>query len=201
MLVIMSVVGLVVLAACGGRGTAPASDAAFQPEVVEPAASGSAAKLDAAMDFEFAPYGGAGFEGFETVRLSDLLGRPVVLNFWAVDCGPCRHEMPEFQEFYDEYGDKVSLFGLDVGPFTGLGSNERGRGFVKAMNITYPTGSTEDAAVVREYGVFSMPTTVFITAEGNVFRKWTGFLNKEKVIEIASDMLALSGEELGDARS
>ena len=199
MLAMVSLVGLVVLAACGGgRDSEPASSAAFQPEPVESASTDPAAKLDAAMDFEFSPYGGAGFEEFDSVRLSDLIGRPVVLNFWAGLCPPCRAEMPDLQEFHDEYGDKVTLVGVDVGPFTGLGSNQTGRGLIKALNISYPTGSTEDASVVREYGVFSMPTTVFITAEGKVFRKWSGILNKGKLVEIATDMLALSGEDLGD---
>jgi thiol-disulfide isomerase/thioredoxin len=199
-LAMVSLVALVVLAACGERRDGePASSAAFQPEPVESASTGSAAKLDAATDFEFSPYGGAGFEEFDSVRLSDLIGRPVVLNFWAGLCPPCRAEMPDLQKFHDEYSDKITLVGVDVGPFTGLGSNQTGRGLIKALNISYPTGSTEDASVMKEYGVFSMPTTVFITAEGKIFRKWSGILNKGKLIEIASDMLALSGEDLGEA--
>ena len=187
-LAMVSLVGLVVLAGCGGgRDAEPTSDA------------GSEDKLDAAKDFEISPYGGAGFEELDSIRFSDLVGRPIVLNFWAGLCPPCRAEMPDLQEFYDEYSDKITLFGIDVGPFTGLGSNQTGRGLIEALNITYPTGSTEDASVVREYSVFSMPTTVFITAEGKVFRTWSGILDKEKVIEIASDMLALSGEDLGEA--
>ncbi|MCE2404455.1 MAG: TlpA family protein disulfide reductase [Dehalococcoidia bacterium] len=185
------------LAGCGGREAEPTSDAAFQPEPVGSAES--EAKLDPAKDFEISPYGGADFEGMDSVRLSDLLGRPIVLNFWAGLCPPCRAEMPDLQEFYDEYGDEIILLGVDVGPFTGLGSNQTGRGLIQALNITYPTGSTEDASVVTEYGVFSMPTTVFITADGKVFRKWSGIINKEKVVEIALDMLAPSSDGPGAA--
>ena len=60
------------------------------------------------------------------VRLSDLRGRPIVLNFWAGLCPPCRAEMPNLQAFYEKFGDQVTLLGLDVGPFTGLGSNQNG---------------------------------------------------------------------------
>ena len=193
-----TLVALVAIAACGGRESSGAP--AFQPELIGTPDAAAASKLDAAFDFEFSPYGGPGFEGLDTVRLSELQGHPLILNFWAGLCPPCRAEMPDFQEFYDEYGDKVTLLGLDVGPFTGLGSNKTGRGLVMALNIRYPTGSTEDASVVIEYGVFSMPTTVFITAEGKIFRKWSGILNKDKLIEIASDMLAASGEDLGAVR-
>ncbi len=189
-LAIASLAGLLAVAACGGRDTGPTSEAAFQPEPVE--SESSEARLDAAMDFEISPYGGGVFEGMDSPRLSDLLGRPIVLNFWAGLCPPCRAEMPDLQEFHDEYGDEITLLGIDVGPFTGLGSNDTGRGLIKALNITYPTGSTEDASVVTEYGVFSMPTTVFITADGQVFRKWSGIINKEKVVEIALDMLTPS---------
>ena len=193
-LAVVSLAGLMVLAGCGGgREAGPTSEAAFQPEPVE------SAKLDTAKDFEISLYGGAGFEELDSIRLSDLLGRPIVLNFWAGLCPPCRAEMPDLQEFHDEYGDDFTLFGVDVGPFTGLGSNRTGQGLIKALNITYPTGSTEDASVVTEYGVFSMPTTVFITADGQVFRKWSGIIDKEKVVEIASEMLTLSGNGPGPA--
>ena len=186
-LAVVSLAALAVLAGCGG-GRAGGPDSG---------ASGSAAKLEPAKDFQISPYDGS--EEPNPVMLTDLLDRPLVLNFWAGLCPPCRAEMPEFQEFYDAYGDQVAVFGVDVGPFTGLGSNQTGRGLIKALNITYPTGSTEDASVVTDYGVFSMPTTVFITAEGGVFRTWSGILDKEKLIEVASDMLALSGDSLTGA--
>ena len=196
-LAIASLAGLLAVAGCGGRDAGPTSEAAFQPEPVE--SESSEARLDAAMDFEISPYGGGVFEGMDSPRLSDLLGRPIVLNFWAGLCPPCRAEMPDLQEFHDEYGDEITLLGIDVGPFTGLGSNDTGRGLIKALNITYPTGSIEDASVVTEYGVFSMPTTVFITADGQVFRKWSGIINKEKVVEIALDMLTPSRDGPGAA--
>ena len=148
------------------------------------------AYLEPAPDFQFSVYQGAEVLGGKELRLSDLEGKPLVLNFWAGLCPPCRAEMPDLQEFYDKYGDKVALFGLDVGPFTGLGSNRSGRELLEELDISYPAGFTTDGSVVREYEILGMPSTVFITADGKIFRSWTGLLNAAKLLEITEQMLA-----------
>ena len=123
------------------------------------------------------------------LRLSDLEGKPIVLNFWARFCTPCWSEMPELQDFYEEYGEDVLLLGIDVGQFTGLGSPKDAGTLLSSIGVTYPAGYTDDAQVVRNYQVRAMPTTVFITAEGGVFRTWTGSITREAVTAIAREML------------
>ena len=60
--------------------------------------------------------------GGESVTLGSLVGeRPIVLNFWAGLCPPCRAEMPDLQEFNEEFQDRALLLGVDLGQFTGLG--------------------------------------------------------------------------------
>ena len=86
----------------------------------------------------------------------------------------------------------MTLLGLDMGPFPGLGSNENGRNLLEELEITYPAGSTEYGDVVREYEVLGMPTTVFITEDGTIFRKWINLLNAEVLAEITEEMLAFS---------
>ena len=61
---------------------------------------------------------------------------------------------------------------------------------LNSLEITYPTGFTTDGTVIKEFGVFSMPTTLFITADGEEFRKWSGALNSDKLMEITDEMLA-----------
>ena len=156
--------------------------------------------LDPAPDFQFSLYQGEDVLGGTELKLSDLRGKPLVLNFWAGLCPPCRLEMPDLQEFYDEYGDRVNLFGLDVGPFTGLGSNRAGKELLVELGISYPAGTTQDGSVVREYEILGMPTTVFITGDGKIFRRWGGLLNREKLVEITQAMFSLSGLTLGEAR-
>ena len=177
-------VGLVALAACGSTGDSP--EGAESPNT-------AMAELDPAPDFRFSLYQGQDVLGGDGLSLSGLRGKPLVLNFWAGLCPPCRAEMPDIQEFYHEYGDRVNVFGLDVGPFTGLGSSKTGRALIELLNIAYPAGTTEDGEVVKEYGVLGMPATVFITADGKIFDKWTGLLNKDVLIRITEEMLAASG--------
>lgn len=143
-------------------------------------------------DFQVAVYQGAGFQDGDEVMFSELLaeGKPVVLNFWAGLCPPCRLEMPDLQAVSDEYQNRILLFGLDVGPFTALGTREDGRALLNELEITYLAGTTFDGNVVREYEVRGMPTTYFIMPDGQVFETWTGLLTQDKLAEIVEEMLA-----------
>ena len=123
------------------------------------------------------------------MRLSDVTGQPLVLNFWARFCGPCWTEMPELQEFFEEYSDRVLLLGIDVGQFTGLGSPKDASKLLDALGVTYPAGFTNDPQVVRNYEVRAMPTTVFINAKGEVFKTWTGSITRGQVTSIVRQML------------
>lgn len=169
------------LAACGG---AVATQESAPAKGTRPAA-----------DFELTVYQGADALGGEKVRLSDLLarGEPIVLNFWAGLCPPCRIEMPDLQAVSDAYQGRVLLVGLDVGPFTGLGSREDGQALLKELAVSYPAGTTFDADVVTEYGVIGMPSTYFITPDGEIVRSWAGLLTEEKLGELVDELLAASG--------
>ena len=162
----------------------------------EPDAGGAAAAADLPRvgDFEIVAYQTGGELSGERMLLSEVLaeGKPVVLNFWAGLCPPCRAEMPEFQEVYDEYSDRILMLGIDLGPFTGLGNTDQGRALLEELGVTYPAGTTEDAGVVASFQVLGMPTTLFVTAAGGVAAKWTGILTKEKLIEHVEELLAVA---------
>ena len=155
-------------------------------------ADAAPADLPQAGDFEIIAYQGGAALGGERVQFSAVLaqGKPVVLNFWAGLCPPCRAEMPEFQEVYDQYADRILLLGIDLGPFTGLGSTDQGRALLEDFGVTYPAGTTEDAAVLSSFQVLGMPTTMFITPGGGVTHKWTGILNRDKLDELTRELLA-----------
>ena len=156
--------------------------------------------LEPAPDFRFSLYQGEEVLGAGELSLADLRGKPVVLNFWAGLCPPCRSEMPDLQEFYADYDNEVILFGLDVGPFfSGLGSRQDGKDLLKELEVSYPAGSTSDSEVVREYEILGMPSTFFITADGKIFRKWGGLLTKDKLAEIVHEMLGVPQVMQGDA--
>ena len=128
--------------------------------------------------------------GGEQVAMASLVGeKPVVLNFWAAECPPCRAELPEFQKFYGEYHDRVLVLGIDLGQFTGQGTPEQGRELLAELGVGFPAGYTEESEVLPEYQVLGLPTTVFINADGSIHTKWTGALNEEVLVEKAEEML------------
>jgi thiol-disulfide isomerase/thioredoxin len=137
-------------------------------------------------DMQLSMYQGADVVGGQEVKLSDVLaqGKPVVLNFWAGLCPPCRAEMPDLQTVYEQYKDEVVLLGVDIGPYVFLGSRDEAKQLLADLQITYPAGTTFDAAVVSEFVVPAMPTTIFITADGKEMQRWSGLLSREKAEEL-----------------
>ena len=174
----------VVAASCGG-GSGGAS------AVSDEGGSGTdTASKDLAPDFSFTLYQGESKLGAATLNLSDLRGKPTVLNFWAGLCPPCRAEMPDLQRFYEEFGDQATLIGVDIGQFLGLGNKSDARSLLNELGVTYPTGYTDDGSVARQYEVLGMPTTVFITSDGEVFKTWSGLLNQAVLAEVTTEMLS-----------
>jgi thiol-disulfide isomerase/thioredoxin len=144
-------------------------------------------------DFEMMPYNDyAILGGNDEVTFDDILDDidvPIVLNFWAADCPPCRAEMPAFQRVADELEDDVVFLGLDVGVFTGLGSHEGGRRLLAELDITYPAGYATSASPVRDYEVSFMPTTVFISSDGTIRERVDGQISERMLREILEDVL------------
>jgi len=147
-----------------------------------------------AADFSIALYGTPSSGQADQVTVNDLLkkGKPVVLNFWAGLCPPCRQEMPGIQRVYNDLGNRFTLLGVDVGPFMGLGSHSDARTFLKQEQITYPTGYALTADAITEYHISAMPTTVFILPNGHIFAEHTGFLAESAMRNSVLDLLAAS---------
>ena len=142
----------------------------FRPRTVQtPSDAASTPPLRLAPDIEVTMYQGQAEVGGEKIALSDLWEKkrqPVVLNFWAGLCPPCRAEMPDFQRLYEQPKRKFDLIGVDIGPFINLGS--------------------------RNYEILGMPTTVFITTDGRIWRKHAGLLTFNQVKALADDFTRVS---------
>jgi thiol-disulfide isomerase/thioredoxin len=175
------------LAACGG---------AIQPDSDVAAPAAAPAEIAIPADFQIAVYQGEAVLGGQEVQFSELFeqGKPIVLNLWAGLCPPCRLEMPDFQAVNSQFGDEVLLVGLDVGPFTNLGTREDGQALLEELGVTYPAGTTSDANVVREYGLIGMPTTYFIKPDGELVQQWTGLLTEDKLTELVEELLDASAD-------
>jgi len=111
-----------------------------------------------------------------TLRLRSLKGTPVVLNFWASWCAPCRAETPLLVRVHQRYGPRGIVFvGVDVE------DDERdARLFIGQYHVDYPVVRAADEAVMIAYTIGGIPSTVFIGADGIVADKFTGaFLGPE----------------------
>ena len=140
-------------------------------------------------------YQGEAAVGGSRVRLSQLWGRgkPVVLNFFAGLCPPCRGELPDFQRVYTDRGaGKFTLIAVDVGPFVGLGSRDDGKALLRELKITFPAGTTMVAAPVRAYEIAGMPTTIFITPGGKIFKRYAGMLTRGQMEMLIDELLKAS---------
>ena len=145
---------------------------------------------DLAPNFAVTMFQGQDVVGGENVTLDGLVGeKPIVLNFWAGLCPPCRAEMPDLQEFNEDFKDRALLLGVDLGQFTGLGNASDANELLADLAVTYPAGFTSDSEVITNYQILGMPTTIFIDREGQIFSKWTGALNKNVLMEKTLGML------------
>ena len=170
----------------------PAPTATNAPTAAETPAATEAPKADADLAYSFpvTMFQGQDEVGGDMVELGGLLGkRPMIINFWAGLCPPCRAEMPDFQAFYEDFNDRVLLLGIDLGQFTGLGTQQDATDLLADLQVTYPAGFTDDREVIKEYRVLGMPSTIFIDANGEVFHTWTGPLNEETLKEKTLEML------------
>ena len=196
-----SILGIVVVlvgildAACSGGSDASSSALAAlsAPPTSIAATTTEAPDGPLAPDFRLPLYRGGEFlDGAEEVSLSDLQGRPVILNFWAPLCPPCRAEMPDFQELWEELqtiGSDAIVLGVDVGLLTGLGDHQQSIDFLNTIDHTYPTGQAVSSDIVRDYKVLGMPTTVFVHRNGTIKRTWTGAITGDKVREITQELI------------
>lgn len=110
---------------------------------------------ETAPDFELETLDG------EIVRLSELRGEKVILNFWASWCPPCREEMPEMQKFYDDYKDDIKVIAVNYNE-----KDQKVIDFLDEYGYTFPMPLDRDGSVGNEYGVLTLPTTYFIGTDG-----------------------------------
>jgi cytochrome c biogenesis protein CcmG/thiol:disulfide interchange protein DsbE len=111
------------------------------------------------------------------IALSELRGTPVVLNFWASWCDPCRTEAPVIERSWRQAGPQGVLFlGLDMQDV-----RDDAREFLHEFSITYPNVREGDKATARRYGMTGIPETFFISARGLVVGHVIGAITPEQL--------------------
>ena len=107
------------------------------------------------------------------VRLADLRGRPVIVNFWASWCGPCRDEFPLLTSAAAAYeGEQLAVVGIVF-----RDGSEAAREFLAQMGATWPTALDPDETVATRFGIIWPPDTFFIDRDGVVVRRQIGKLS------------------------
>lgn len=139
-----------------------AATEAVQPETTE----STEPQTVAAPDFTVLDWDG------NEVKLSDYLGKPIVLNFWAHWCGPCQMEMPEFNAAYERLGGEVTFLMVHEGAAVDDGKDK-----VTEGGYTFPVVFDVDSSAGNLYGITAFPTTFFIDQEGNLQAYYMGAMD------------------------
>jgi cytochrome c biogenesis protein CcmG, thiol:disulfide interchange protein DsbE len=120
------------------------------------------------------------------VRLADFRGRPVIVNFWASWCNPCRDEFPLLKEaLRDNRADRLAVIGVTYRDIP-----RDSRDFVAKMNAGWPQAIDDDRAVAEAFGVRSIPITFFIRPDGTLAARLFGFTSEADLADPIGKLLA-----------
>ena len=113
----------------------------------------------------------------DSVSLSNYLGSPIVLNFWASWCPPCRDETPHFEKIWRLYRQKdVVLLGINVQD-TLADADE----YIKEFDVTFTNAIDKDGKIMVDYGVTGLPVTFFIDRDGIIIGRWVGSIGESSL--------------------
>ena len=126
----------------------------------------------------------------ERVRLADFVGRPLVVNFWASWCVPCRKEMPALQATAERLEGRVGFVGVN---------HQDGRTaateFEEEVGVTYPSAYDPNGGVARDFGVVGLPTTVLVDASGRIVARTLGEVTEDELDELIAEAFGIVGGE------
>lgn len=127
-------------------------------------------------------------EGNQTSLKEILEGKPAVINFWTSKCPPCKEEMPDFEELYQEMKDQIQFIMVD-----GVGcmgeTEESGRAYVEEQGFTFPVYYDLEMDAVINYGIQAFPTTYILNAEGRLVTGGSGMISKDILLELLDQVM------------
>lgn len=113
----------------------------------------------------------------DSLELSDLQGKTVLINFWATWCKPCRTEMPDIQKIYEQYRDE----GFEVVAVNIAENPVSVKGFARQLELDFPIVLDRDRKVTKQYNIGPLPASLFIAKDGKVVRKQTGQMSEKQI--------------------
>ena len=122
------------------------------------------------------------------VHLSDFAGQPVVINFWASWCPPCRSELPAFDSLCAEYGDRVVFMMVDLTDGereTAVGA----RAFVASEGYSFPVYYDTSFSATIAYEIYSIPVTVFVRPDGTLAGQQIGAMQESQLRAYLENLL------------
>ncbi len=158
---------------CQSLSEPPDETSPTMPDETSPTAPAEGTQVgDLAPDFQLQNLDG------QVISFSDLRGKPVLLNFWATWCSPCRAEMPHIQQIYEEWSDRgLMLLAVDIGESSSIVKE-----FVQSNGLSFSVLLDTKKDVAQSYGIQGIPTTFFIDKDGVIQGLRLGaFQNKEQI--------------------
>lgn len=121
-----------------------------------------------------------------SLALSDLKGKPVIINFWATWCGPCVREMPAFERLKEDFGDDIGIIAVNCGD-----DADTVKDFVDENGYTFPVALDENYEVAMLYPSNSIPYTVVLDANGKITHVSTGAYDADTMYDRYKEALGL----------
>ncbi|MBI4202665.1 MAG: TlpA family protein disulfide reductase [Chloroflexi bacterium] len=140
-------------------------------------------RLKPAPNFTVPLYSG----GEGSFTLSEHKGHPIVINFWASWCPPCRAEFPALQAAATTYaGQGVVVFAVAI-----QDTEAEAKAFLQEQRTTFLTGPDLDGSIAMDYTITGLPATYFITADGLIYKKWVGEIDEQRLDTFIQELLSL----------
>ena len=137
----------------------------------------------ALFDFAMVAYQGGESLGGDQVRFSSAFAAelPVVVNFWAPLCGPCRTELPAFQRVADEFAGRVTFIGVDISPYwPGFGDRNDAFALIRESEVRYPLTYAVESPL-EAYKLLNLPSTYLFAPDGTVSARFTGTITEAQL--------------------
>lgn len=127
------------------------------------------------------------------VKLSDYFGKPIIVNFWATWCGPCKSELPAFDTMYAKYKDEVHFLMVNLTDGS-RDTKDSVTAFVNDGGYTFPVYFDTTMEAAYTYSAYSIPMTLLITSDGQLAHTQMGAMSEETLEQYTQTLIEISKE-------